>query len=322
VKILHTADFHLKAYEDDRWKSLQRLIEIGKKQRVKLLVVSGDLFNKGIDAENLRPRIREIFSNTGSKIVIIPGNHDAQAYDRGIWFGEDVVVLTDLNRPFEHQGVKIWGMPFESIDGEEILEKLRSLSHRLTENEQNILLFHGELLDAFFSRRDFGDEGEERYMPVKLSYFKDSRIDYVLAGHFHSQMNYWRLKNGGYFVYPGSPVSITKREIGRRKVNIFDVGKPPQEYLLDTPHFEEIVIECNPFRDKNPLEMVQERFIDLREEAKIILAVKGFIDGKANVLEDEMVKRFMQKLGQAGCEEGQKKRIRDIVIHAIIQSIR
>ena len=67
MKILHTADIHLREYDDDRWKTLQKLIEIGKQEKVEIFVISGDLFDKDIDAENLRPKIREIFSNTGFK---------------------------------------------------------------------------------------------------------------------------------------------------------------------------------------------------------------------------------------------------------------
>ncbi|NIO05889.1 MAG: DNA repair exonuclease [Proteobacteria bacterium] len=353
MRILHTADFHLKEYGDTRWESLDRLIEVGEKEGVQLFLISGDLFDKEVNAENLRPRLREIFSGRGFKILIIPGNHDREAYEHGMWFGEDVIVLTDLYRPFEYQNVRIWGMPFEPIEGEAILQRLRSLSNDLADNGKNILLFHGELLDAFFSRRDFGDEDGERYMPVKLSYFKSSGIDYVLAGHFHSRMNSWSLENGGYFVYPGSPVSITKREVGRRKANLFEVGKPPCEYLLDTPHFEEVVLEFSPLKDENPMKMIEERVKNLHEEARIILTVRGFIDGKAigmdermlveeirkatrgrlaeehfefrdvqAVLEDDLTRRFIQKLEQAGYEAEKENQIRDLVIHAIIQSRR
>ncbi len=353
MKILHTADFHLKEYGDDRWECLQRLVEVGKRERVESLLISGDLFDRGIDAENLRPRIREVFSGTGFKIVIIPGNHDRDSYRSGMWFGEDCVVLTDLNTAFECKGVTIWGMPFEQIQGEELLNKLRSFGRNLSKHKKNILLYHGELLDAFFSRRDFGDEGEERYMPVKLSYFKDLRVDYVLAGHFHSNINFWKLENGGYFVYPGSPISITKREIGQRKANIFEVGKPPCEYPLDTPHFEEVVIEFNPFLETTPLETVKDRFDDLHPEAKIMLTVKGFLNGKAVgmnerelvdqikriaanrcveeryefkdihlILEDDLVRRFMQKLDRTDYDGEKKKQIQDIAISAIMKSRR
>ncbi|MHC1636382.1 MAG: metallophosphoesterase [Candidatus Methanospirareceae archaeon] len=63
---------------------------------MELFVISGDLFDKGIDAEILRPKIREIFSNNGFKIILIPGNHDSEAYKSGMYFGEDTIVLTDL----------------------------------------------------------------------------------------------------------------------------------------------------------------------------------------------------------------------------------
>jgi len=79
MKILHTADIHLKEYEDERWKALEKLIEIGKKEKVEIFAISGDLFNKDIDAENLRPKIRELFSYNGFQIILIPGNHDSDS---------------------------------------------------------------------------------------------------------------------------------------------------------------------------------------------------------------------------------------------------
>jgi len=350
VKILHTADLHLKEYEDERWKALQELIRIGKKEQIEIFVISGDLFNKGIDAENLRPKIREVFSNTGFKIIFIPGNHDSDSYTKGMYFGEDTEILTDLHNPFLYKDVRIWGIPFEPAKAEDILRKLQSLANNLTSDKKNILLYHGELLDAFFSRQDFGEEGAERYMPVKTSYFKDLRFDYILAGHFHSRFDVWELDNGRYFVYPGSPISITKRETGQRKINIFEVGNPPKEYALDTPHFEELVIEFDPFADRNPIDTVKEKFSHLHPQAKIILTVKGFVNGEvigmgetelveqikkitANIcvepryefkdirmiLEDDLFKNFMEKLERTDCEEEKKKQIRVITIKAMMQ---
>lgn len=351
MKILHTADIHLKGYEDERWRVLQKLIEIGKKEQIEIFVISGDLFDKDIDAENLRPKIREIFSNTGFKIVIIPGNHDSDAYTAGMYFGEDTEILRDLNVPFLYKDVGIWGIPFEPVKAEEILRKLQSIANNLTSDKKNILLYHGELLDAFFSRQDFGEEGGERYMPVKTSYFKDLRFDYILAGHFHSSFDVRKLEKGGYFVYPGSPISITKRETGQRKINIFEVGNPPKEYALDTPHFEELVIEFDPFADRNPIDTVKEKFSNLHPQAKIILTVKGFVNGEvigmgetelveqikkitANIcvepryefkdirmiLEDDLFKSFMEKLELTDYEEEKKKQMRGITIKAMIEA--
>ena len=293
MKILHTADIHLREYDDDRWKALQELIKVGKKENIEIFVISGDLFDKGISAENLRPKIREIFSNTGFKIVIIPGNHDRDSYKLGFYFGKDIEILMDLNKPFKHKDIIIWGMPYERLEGEEIRNKLRSLAKNLPSDKKNILLYHGELIDTYFSRMDFGDEGEKRYMPIRLSYFKGFNIDYILAGHFHSKFNVKKLENNGYFVYPGSPISITKKEIGQRNINIFEVGKEPQEYPINTPHFEEVIIELDPFSDKKPMKIIKEKLENLHQNAKVILTVKGFINSKSiGMTEIELVEKI------------------------------
>jgi DNA repair exonuclease SbcCD nuclease subunit len=352
MKILHTADIHLRGYEDDRWKVLQKLIEIGKQEKIGIFVISGDLFDKDIDAETLRPKIREIFSNTGFRIVLIPGNHDSQSYSSGMYFGGDVFILTNLYEPFECEDLKIWGLPFESMGGEKILSKLQSLAGNLTTDKKNILLYHGELLDAFFSRKDFGDEGEGRYMPIKHSYFNDLNIDYVLAGHFHSKFDMWKLENGGYFVYPGSPISITEREIGQRKVNIFEVGSPPREHTLHTFHFQDVSIELDPFLDEQPMEKIRERIGKVHPQASIILSIKGYINSEKTgmseaglarltreitkgrcgkepclefrdirmILEDDLFKNFMGKLEHRNYDEERKKQLRDLAIRAMMRA--
>lgn len=348
MKILHTADIHIREYGDERWIALKKLMEIGKKEKIEFLVICGDLFDANIDAENLRPKIREIFSNNGFKIIIIPGNHDHKSY-QDMYFGEDAIILTEANNPYEHKDVKIWGMPFERMDSENILVKLHSLKNKLNNDTKNIILYHGELLDAFFSRKDLGEEGEERYMPVKLSYFNDINVNYVLAGHFHSKFDIRMLEGGGYFVYPGSPISITKREIGQRKVNIFEVGGPPKEYPLDTPHFEEVKIELNPLKDNDPLDVVKAHIEKVHPEARIILNIGGYINSEKikmkepefvekikqitngrsveehlefkdiqKLLEDDLFKSFMKKLELTDFNDERKKQMQDIAIKAMM----
>jgi exonuclease SbcD len=352
MKILHTADIHLREFNDERWQTLHQLIAIGGEEGIELFVISGDLFDRGIDAEGLRPHIRGLFSNTGFKICLIPGNHDSDSYGGGMYFGEDTVILTDLSRPFEYKDVTIWGVPFKPTESEEVLHQLRAIAHHVTPDKKHIVLYHGELLDAFFSRRDFGAEGDERYMPVRLSYFTDLQVDYVLAGHFHKGFDVWQLEGGGYFVYPGSPVSITKRETGQRRINLFELGKPPQEYPLDTPHFEDVTIVCDPFSGKNHLEQVKERFQSLHPNARVILTITGFINGEAigmseqelvtgikkivrdrcaeppryelrdirMILEDDLFKSFLTKLEGAGYDDIKKEHMRAIAVKAMMDA--
>ncbi|MEM3432473.1 MAG: metallophosphoesterase [Candidatus Bilamarchaeaceae archaeon] len=349
MKILHTADIHLREYGDKRWKALQDLITIGKNEKIEVFAISGDLFDRDVNADDLRPKIRELFSNNGFKIVIVPGNHDSESYIGGKYFGEDVTVLTDLDKPFEYKDVNFWGFPFKLLDGREILNALHSLSHKLSAEKKNILLYHGELLDAVFSKKDFGEENETSYMPVKLSYFRDLNFEYVLAGHFHTKFDVWKLENGGYFVYPGSPISITKRETGRRKINIFEVGKPPQEHPIDTPYYEEVVIEFNPLSKENPLDIVKKTLEGISRNANIILTIRGYVDFKDktenefakeiknivkdrcatdddlrlefkdihNILEDDLFRRFLKKVEEKDYDEEKKKELIELTLRAM-----
>jgi len=349
MKILHTADIHLREYQDERWETLQELIEIGKRNGISIFAICGDLFDKDADAEKLRPQIRGVFSSAAFKILIIPGNHDIDSYKTGMYFGDNVSVLGTL--PYEYGNVRIVGIPFEPIQGEELLKKIRALREKLTSDKKNILLCHGELLDAFFSRADFGPEGEGRYMPFKLSYFEGLDIEYVLAGHFHSKFDVWRLNNGGYFVYPGSPVSITKAETGQRRVNLFEVGAPPSQVPLDTFHFQEVSLELDPLKDENPVEVVQEHLRKLHSKATPILTVKGYVNSEqvkmteadivaqikeiakgkcaeeryefkdiSTILENDLFKRFTNEATESGRTREDIKRLQDITIRAMMQA--
>lgn len=323
MKILHTADVHLREEGDKRWEALQKLIAAAKKEGAEILAISGDLFDKGANAEALRPKIRDIFSNNGFKIVLIPGNHDLDAYQKGMYFGDDTVILSELDDPFTYQDIRIWGLPFAPKTGSALLEELHRLKDKLTADKINVLLYHGELLDAFFARQAFGEEGEERYMPLKLSYFKDLNFTYILGGHFHSNFDIRKLENesGGYFVYPGSPVSITKKETGRRKVNLLEPGNPPQEYVLDTFHFEEIKIELDPFSPQDPLATIKEKIEDLPEEASLLLTVGGYIDSAQTASEEELVRQIREIAGEKTAEEHLEfKDIHTILEDSLFQS--
>jgi DNA repair exonuclease SbcCD nuclease subunit len=347
MRILHTADLHLQGEGDSRWNALQTIVQIAKDEDVGLFIISGDLFDSGVDAESLRPGIRSIFSNTGFDTIVIPGNHDRNSYGGGLYFGDEFTILSNATPLERYKEVRIIGLPFEQITSRELLARIRSLKEVLTPEKKNILLYHGELLDVFFSRDDFGDEGAGRYMPLKLSYLEGLNIDYMLAGHFHSRFLVRKLENGGYFVYSGSPISITRRETGIRKVNIFDVGDPPKDYDIDTPHFEEVTITLDPTDSEHPLTTVKRNLSNLHPYSMVILTIDGAIDGKKfkmteseflsllreatkevniveenfrfkdiqDILEDDLFKAFEEKLSPY--QEDERKVLSEIAIKAL-----
>jgi DNA repair exonuclease SbcCD nuclease subunit len=353
MKILHTADIHLRTAGDERWRALRTIINVADTEGAGLVVISGDMFDRGVDAHTLKVPIRELLQECRAKIVILPGNHDALALAAGDYYGANVHVLADADGHVDTEDVRVFGLPFEKIGGEKVIERLLSIRGRRRTDATNILLYHGELLDVLFVRGVFGEEEETGYMPVPLSAFDESGIDYVLAGHFHSNFDA-RQYRGGYFVYPGSPVSITRKETGVRRVNLFETGDPPRPFAIESRYYEDVVVTLSPFAGagKDPLGTIEQRIAACAPNAHVLLTVTGMVDlttlemteeqfaeavaalsdvrvemvaerwlDVSTVRDSELFVRFMEKLERASLPEAQKEAIRDMTLESMMEAI-
>jgi DNA repair protein SbcD/Mre11 len=356
MKILHTADIHLREDRIERWQALQEIIGLCKKESVDAMIISGDLFDADIDAIKLKGKLREIFSSIDHDIYVIPGNHDLKSFEDRAFFGTKIKVIRSFEDRYETDEAVITGLPFRNIKENETYGILQNISGKLDDRKCNILLYHGELLDSYYSRQDFGEEGDNRYMPVKLDYFSDLKFDYVLAGHFHTNFNIleFEKQNGsGYFVYPGSPVSITKKETGKRKVNIFNTKKSPAETSVNSFFYEEINIKLDPFDSLDPVNVIRQKIAASDKQAKILLRLGGYLnsakhnidetklneellimkekkeieDAEFNsvdlrrILEDDIFRAFEQKLKSADIPAQEKPSIIDIFLRAMMESV-
>ena len=148
--------------------------------------------------------------------------------------------------------------------------------------------------------RGSGGEGPGRYMPARLDYFRDLPVSAVLAGHFHSRFTAWELSPGRFFVYPGSPVAVTRRETGPRKVHLGQVGASPEEIALDTFHFVEERLHLDPFASPrtDPVALLRRRLANLHPQARLLLTVEGFYTGREGGSEEELVKSLQQAAGE------------------------
>jgi len=277
MKILHTADIHLKQVGDARWNALEHLLKIAERESVSLVTISGDLFDRHIDAPKLKAPLRDLLHKNGTAVVILPGNHDIGAIEPGDYYGDNVSVFDRSDHFMDFDDVRIFGLPFEKIEGDQVIEKLLWVRQNVRPDGTNILLYHGELLDAVHARDGFGNEDLTMYMPVRLSYFDDLGVDYVLAGHFHVSFEVRKFSDG-YFVYPGSPVSVTRKETGVRKANLFEVGGQPTPIKLETDYFDEIIVKLNPLSGEDPLTMVSNQIRSIDKNARIRIRVTGFVD--------------------------------------------
>ncbi|GEM_PF-722243 len=334
MKIIHTADIHLtekkNRFHSYRWKALERVIEKANETGAGMITISGDLFDSLRAAEELRNEIRALFERFKGRVVIIPGNHDAEAFPKGAYFGANVHVIRNPGEPFKAEGFpEVWGLPFSGMQKEDTLATLKSLSQGVGMGENSILLFHGELLDVSGDWTSYGDEGQKRYHPVKLSYFEKLPWRYILAGHFHTNFSVstfgWEKRGGkqvrqsggsgaggesrksteagktstGFFVYPGSPVSITSKETGIRKVNVLEPGGEPKELELDTFHYEEVDVELSPFDRQSPVARVEAALKAAPKGASLLLRVGGYFDGERWKVSEERLAKEIEKLGRA-----------------------
>ena len=358
MKILHTADLHLREAEGPRWQALGELVHTAREQGADLLTIAGDLFDSDADAEALRPRIRELFRNAPFQTLVIPGNHDARAYPAGFYFGEGVVLLSAedwTENRVDHPDAVVIGVPFAELEARDFHLRLRELGASLPADRPRILLYHGELLDASFDRGAFGPEEAGRYMPSRLTFFREAGFDYVLAGHFHSNFDVRTLGPGKYFVYPGSPAAVTRREVGRRKAALIEVGQEPREVPLETFHYQRVVVRLDAFRDGDPLVRVRAALKDADPAARLLLEVSGTIRGSeaelaealrelldedapepdftfrdiSRLVSDPVYELFERELDQLGGEEEDftageldrvRERVREMVLRAMAEA--
>ena len=308
MKILHTADLHIQRVGDIRWQALQTVLQLANQHHVEVVIISGDLFDAAYQAEQIRGEIRSLLEGFSGKVILLPGNHDSAAFQDGYFWGNNVQVILDAFHPVQVKDALFWGIPFQKIHEEQIASLLLQMDRQARENHpdaRHLLLFHGGLLDLSGNRGGYGEEGDSRYMPVQLAYFHNRIWQYVLAGHFHSSFHALPIDEGKYFVYPGSPVSITRKEIHQRRVNIFRLGSPPLAMKVNTPYFHPVEITLSIEDDWSLLfKRIQEYLQGLPSNAMPLLRLVGVFDGQRfNMNEQALINTIKKEFAAVEVQE-------------------
>lgn len=339
MKILHTSDMHLREDKHERIQALRAVLGLAEREAVDVVLIAGDLFDSDVAANRLRPQLREILSGNPFKILVIPGNHDEHAFEGDLYFGDDVEVL--INKPFatrEYAEAKLIAIPFFKGKIEDLALQLQQ---ETVDNKVNILLMHCTLALPFTIVSDFGEEERAQYLPVSADILAGLGYNYILAGHFHSRVYQYPLSQNSLFIYSGSPVSITRKEQGKRSVIILDVIEGPKAHALDTFYYDTITVPFDPFDEERGIELLKGEIKqhDL-EKAELEINLSGFIRsselefrkkiGKitegikdihhgyknvSRVLDDNLYRRFADKLIEADLEQDEKKMIERIVMN-------
>lgn len=286
MKILHTADLHLRTDEEKTVDALRDVLQKAAANDVDLLTIGGDVFDSPGDADALRPELRDLLTGNPFDIVAIPGNHDEDVYRKNLRFGEDLDVLVET--PYSAtriDGVEIVGVPFTSSMTEALFS---ALERRGAADRTQVLLLHCTL-DIGFGSAAVGTE-EGRYFPVTKSTLGTFDFDYVLAGHVHSTDREVPLDNGGTFIYPGSPVSHSTTETGRRKAVLIDTEQRNTATIaLDTFYHDELSVTIRPGAEADALERIEEWVSRRRDdECDMEISVDGFVDADEDEFYEEL----------------------------------
>ena len=316
MKILHSADLHLQEKNPETMKTLELLLELAKTHKVDLLTIAGDMFDSPQDADNLRIKVRNLFNDLDFSVLVIPGNHDERAFRGNLDFGNCFHALT--NTPVEcfsseiDPNVNIVGIPFIPQITDELL---LSLEENWQEDVVNILLIHCTL-DISFTKDDFG-ENEYRYLEIDKSILKALNYDYVLAGHFHSRFDRRELSSSCTFIYPGSPVSLTWKEVGEREVALLNTETQKLESLtLNGSFYRDILsVEVVPDKEEVIIEEIEAWINKLEvENGDFIVQIDGFGNMEEQTFSDnlELIKANI-------CIENNYRNITEIISHPLYQ---
>ncbi|MDY3051776.1 MAG: DNA repair exonuclease [Ndongobacter sp.] len=228
VRILHCADLHLGSRRDgvqasfderenEKRFGFRRLIDLCREERVQLLLIAGDLFDRLDIAPALLREVQERLGGLShTRVFIAPGNHDYYAVDspyaQSGW-PENTVIFHGAAESVvvpEWQ-VCVTGVGFEASHVSRFLFEGVDVRHY---EGIHIGLAHGELS---------GKKGGE-YHPISVEALARWGFDYLALGHIHRRTPILR-ESGLSYAYPGCPVGTGFDELGEKGAYLGTIGK-------------------------------------------------------------------------------------------------
>lgn len=244
MKLMHLSDLHLgklvleQSMIDDQKYILNQIIDIVKKEKVDIVLIAGDVYDKSIptiEAVNLFSNFLTKLYKLKVLVFVISGNHDSK--DR-LSFGNELFVDNGIYIEGIFNGnlrcettndkygkLNIYMLPFiklveikrfypdEIIDTYEDAIKCILKHSSINKNERNIIMVHQFVtsLGEDVIRSDSESISLGGIDNIDVTLFKD--FDYVAMGHIHGPQ-----KVGRETVrYSGSPLKYSFSEVNQKK---------------------------------------------------------------------------------------------------------
>ena len=284
MKFVHIADVHfdipfstladkdgldLKRKLEQR-DSFKKVIDYIKKNDIKYLFISGDLYEQEYVKESTIEYINKMFKEiNNTKIFISPGNHDPylnNSFYKNYKWNDNVYIFNKENNYFSFNNVDIYGFGFDDFYVQSLdVEKIKIVD----KDKINILVMHADL--------DASKNGDKPYNPVSTKDLENLGFDYIALGHIHAT-NFEKNKR---ILYPGSLTSLGFDELGKHGIIAGDITKEKYnvEFIeIKENELKEININVSEFSDVEELIQKISEIIADEQLYKIVLCGKRKFD--------------------------------------------
>lgn len=244
MKILHLSDLHIgktileQSLIEDQEYMLNQIIEIIKKEKIEIVLIAGDVYDRSVpssDAVNLLDEfLNNLIKKIKVKVFIISGNHDSKErlnFGSRIFENDGLYIQTsyegyirNVSLEDEFGKLNIYMMPFikpadvkrffeEEIDGYDDAFRKIMLKENVNQDERNIILTH-QFITAGNSEPEKCESetlvlgGTEN---VDISNF--DKFDYVAIGHIHGPQRIGR----DTARYSGTMLKYSFSEVNHKK---------------------------------------------------------------------------------------------------------
>lgn len=183
MKIIHTADLHIgssfkelpekarQIRKNELLKSFQDLVDYAKSNDIKIILLSGDIF----DSDKVNKSDKEFFYNIISNnpnidFLYLRGNHDSKSLINR----NDIPNLKLFSKDWKeytYDNVVISGIELDESNHFSLYTSLN-----LKKENFNIVMIHGQIVSSITNPK----------YDIKIEKFKNKFIDYIALGHVHS----------------------------------------------------------------------------------------------------------------------------------------
>ena len=254
MKILHLADLHLGKninglpMIDNQRYVLNEAIELCKKEGIKHIIISGDVYDRSIPPEDAVNLLNSFLSQAvleeKIKVYMISGNHDSKERlscfngilkKQGLFIDSHINKDLTMNKHVIKEGdliINIYSLPYiypaevRQLSGDESIKDFEKAvikvleSNTLNKNEINLLNAHYFVTGDNEPIRSDSEVRTSVGTIEQISYHVFHEFDYVALGHLHCPQHIGR----DTVRYAGSPLRYSIDEIKQNKTfTIIDI---------------------------------------------------------------------------------------------------